>query len=41
MLIKDENDGFHARYQHETADLPDTLRELVRARESGVWEDGI
>lgn len=41
MLIKDENDGFHARYQHETADLPDTLRELVRAKESGIWEDGI
>ena len=38
MLIKDENGGFHARWQHGTADLPGPLRGRVQANESGVWE---
>ena len=41
MLVKDENGGFHARWQHGTANLPDPLRSRVRASESGVWEQEI
>ena len=38
MLIKDENGGFHARWQQGTSDLPDPLRQRVGDNENGVWE---
>ena len=38
MLIKDEKGGFHARWQHGTADLPDLLRQRVEQVDFGVWE---
>lgn len=41
MLIKDENGGFHARWQHGTEDLPEPIRSHVRGSESGVWEQEI
>ena len=38
MLIKDDSGRFHARWQHGTSDLPEPLRLLLEANESGVWE---
>ena len=37
MLVRDENGGFHARWQRGVDDLPEPLRDKITAEESGVW----
>ena len=37
MLIRDDLDTFHARWQRGTSDLPEPLRGQVKASDCGVW----
>ena len=37
MLVRDENGGFHARWQRGVDDLPDPLRTEVLAEDTGIW----